>query len=107
MTFITYRFIFLFINEAYRIVLAKESRTVRREGMLKAMKSLARMISTLFIRSYERGERVYLAMIARGYKGGMETLSKMSIDNKDVVFAFIIIAICAIILSTEYLLGVV
>ena len=31
--------------------------------------SLARTLGSLFIRSYERGERVHLAMLARGYDG--------------------------------------
>jgi cobalt/nickel transport system permease protein len=70
------------------------------------MKSLASMISTLFIRSYERGERVYLAMIARGYKGSTRNLDKMSIKGKDMIFAFIIVFICSVALSAEYLLGV-
>jgi cobalt/nickel transport system permease protein len=30
---------------------------------------LARSLGALFIRSYERGERVHLAMLARGYDG--------------------------------------
>ena len=32
---------------------------------------LARSAGALFIRSYERGERVYLAMLSRGYTGRM------------------------------------
>lgn len=32
---------------------------------------LARSLGSLFIRSYERGERVHLAMLARGYDGRM------------------------------------
>jgi cobalt/nickel transport system permease protein len=103
---ITYRFIFLSINEAYRMLLAKESRTIKKESRLKVMKSLASMISTLFIRSYERGERVYLAMIARGYKGSTKNLDKMSIKGKDMIFAFIIVFICSVALSADYLLGV-
>jgi cobalt/nickel transport system permease protein len=30
---------------------------------------LARSLGAVFIRSYERGERVHLAMLARGYDG--------------------------------------
>ncbi|KRF17673.1 cobalt ABC transporter permease [Nocardioides sp. Soil797] len=33
--------------------------------------ALARTLGALFIRSYERGERVHLAMLARGYDGTM------------------------------------
>jgi cobalt/nickel transport system permease protein len=31
--------------------------------------ALARSLGALFVRSYERGERVHLAMLARGYTG--------------------------------------
>ena len=36
---------------------------------------LARSLGALFIRSYERGERVHLAMLARGYDGTMPDLA--------------------------------
>ncbi|MEM3383333.1 MAG: cobalt ECF transporter T component CbiQ [Nitrososphaerales archaeon] len=103
---ITYRFIFLSINEAYRMLLAKESRTFKKESRLKEIKTLASMLSTLFIRSYERGERVYLAMMARGYNGSVNNLEKMSINRRDVVFILIVLFICIIALSSEYFLGV-
>ncbi|MER6942357.1 energy-coupling factor transporter transmembrane component T, partial [Nocardioides sp. NPDC000441] len=32
---------------------------------------LARSVGALFIRSFERGERVHLAMVSRGYTGRM------------------------------------
>ena len=36
---------------------------------------MAASAGTLFVRSYERGERVYLAMLARGYDGTMPALA--------------------------------
>ncbi len=36
---------------------------------------LARSLGSLFIRSYERGERVHLAMLARGYDGTLPSAS--------------------------------
>ena len=35
---------------------------------------IGRMIGALFLRGYERGERVYLAMASRGFNGGMPAL---------------------------------
>ena len=35
--------------------------------------ALARALGALFIRSYERGERVHLAMLSRGYTGRLPT----------------------------------
>jgi cobalt/nickel transport system permease protein len=37
-------------------------------------KTLANIVGTLFLRSYERGEDVYLAMCARGFDGKIRTL---------------------------------
>ena len=38
------------------------------------VRGMAASAGTLFVRSYERGERVYLAMLARGYDGTMPVL---------------------------------
>lgn len=35
---------------------------------------LAKSVGALFLRSYERGERVHLAMVSRGYDGRMPVL---------------------------------
>ncbi|MFV2173464.1 cobalt ECF transporter T component CbiQ [Actinomadura sp. LOL_016] len=45
-----------------------EARDVRATGVL------ARSLGALFLRSYERGERVHLAMVSRGYDGRMPVL---------------------------------
>lgn len=45
-----------------------DSRGIRHWGVL------ARTAGALFIRSYERGERVYLAMVSRGYTGAVPVL---------------------------------
>jgi cobalt/nickel transport system permease protein len=39
--------------------------------------TLARSLSALFIRSYERGERVHLAMLSRGYTGVLPDLGRL------------------------------
>lgn len=104
MTAITYRFIFLFINEAYRMVLAKEARTVKKEGRLQNMRSLAHIISTLFIRAYERGERVYMAMTARGYSGEVKSMNEMRCSRKDWFFGFSCVLACITTLLVEFYL---
>lgn len=40
--------------------------------------AIATSVGTLFLRSYERGERVYLAMLSRGYSG---TVPGLAIDS--------------------------
>ncbi|WP_141582738.1 cobalt ECF transporter T component CbiQ [Actinomadura sp. WMMA1423] len=45
-----------------------EARDIRATGVL------ARSVGALFLRSYERGERVHLAMVSRGYDGRMPVI---------------------------------
>jgi len=103
MTAITYRFIFLFINEAYRMILAKDSRTTTKESRLQNLRSLTSMFSTLFVRAYEKGERVYLAMLARGFNPGTRLIDEISIRSADWLFLTASFTILTIILSTELL----
>jgi cobalt/nickel transport system permease protein len=49
-----------------------EARDLRDAGVL------ARSLGALFLRSYERGERVHLAMVSRGYEGRMPVLYDVS-----------------------------
>jgi cobalt/nickel transport system permease protein len=85
LTAITYRFIFVFTDEAYRMGLAREARTVRKERVVRprTWRTLSSMIGTLFIRAYERGEKVYQAMLARGYTGEFQLLSRLHCGAKD------------------------
>jgi cobalt/nickel transport system permease protein len=53
--------------------IARESRGFEARGM-RHWGVLAKSAGALFIRSYERGERVHLAMVSRGYTGTMPVL---------------------------------
>lgn len=65
----TYRYIFVLVDEAQRMKRARDSRGWSGRWLWQA-KVIGHMIASLFLRSYERGERVYAAMLARGYGGG-------------------------------------
>jgi cobalt/nickel transport system permease protein len=45
------------------------------------------MVGTLFIRSYERGERVYAAMTARGFDGQSRMLENLKFRPADACFS--------------------
>jgi len=61
-----YRYIFVLIDEAERMQRARASRTFIRQKRL-FWKLQGSLIGQLFVRSYERGERIYRAMRARGF----------------------------------------
>jgi len=107
LTSMTFRFIFILIDEAYRMVVARESRSVGKESRIGALRSLASIVGTLFIRSYERGERVYMAMLARGYSGQLRSMDYAKLQRRDFVFGLVILSIClAIFLLDSLHMGV-
>ncbi|HEY0637186.1 MAG TPA: cobalt ECF transporter T component CbiQ, partial [Pseudonocardiaceae bacterium] len=64
------RYLDVIAAEARRMRLARVSRG-HDPRLLTQAGATARGIGTLFIRSYERGERVHLAMLARGWTGAL------------------------------------
>ncbi len=63
---LTYRFFFVFVEELWRMRRALTARGFQARWLAHAP-VLGRMLGVLFLRAYERGERVHLAMAARGY----------------------------------------
>ena len=80
-----YRYVFVIADEARRLRAALAARAYRPRH-LGQVAALGRMITALFLRSYERGERVYLAMLARGYAGTMPRFAVLSFGRADTVF---------------------
>jgi len=62
-----YRYLFIVEDEILRKKRALDSRSGGKRGW-RIMRSTANMLGSLFIHIYERAERIYLAMCARGYK---------------------------------------
>lgn len=69
-----YRYLAVLTDEATRMMRARAARSVRVDGRKGPSigwraKVVGHMVGSLFIRSYERSERIYMAMQARGYRG--------------------------------------
>ena len=70
------RYLEVVTDEMRRMAVARASRGfVARNPMHWPV--LARSVGALFIRSFERGERVHLAMVSRGYTGRMPTMDRV------------------------------
>jgi cobalt/nickel transport system permease protein len=87
-----------------RMKQARDSRNLG-GGRLRQIRTVGNMIGTLFIRSYERGERVYAAMMARGFDGQTRTLEHPGFGQRDFLFvlALSLVLVLAIVLNLWYL----
>ena len=66
--------------EMARMRVARESRGFQGRDIRQA-RVVAHSAGALFIRSYERGERVHLAMLSRGYTGTMPAINDIAADR--------------------------
>ncbi|MBT2470361.1 cobalt ECF transporter T component CbiQ [Streptomyces sp. ISL-66] len=73
-------------DELRRMSIARRSRGFEARG-LRHWGVLAKTAGALFIRSYERGERVYLAMVSRGYAGSMPVIDEVAATRAQWAYA--------------------
>jgi cobalt/nickel transport system permease protein len=87
-----YRYLFVIVEEVGRMRAALAARGYRPRNALHAG-ALGRVATALFLRTYSRGERVYLAMLARGYDGRMPRLVPLSFGRADAAFVVGVLAL--------------
>lgn len=65
-----YRYLFVISDEFQRMARARDARGYRGRWIWQS-RIIGQMIATLFLRSYERSERIHAAMMSRGYDGAI------------------------------------
>lgn len=84
-----FRYLFVLTNEVYRVLRAREARSARLPDIRGGgnlgwrIKTTGSMAGQLFTRSYERSDRIYQAMISRGYAGHIRTMNPHHIHSQD------------------------
>ncbi|MCA9954789.1 MAG: cobalt ECF transporter T component CbiQ [Anaerolineales bacterium] len=88
-----YRYLFVLVDEAMRLMRAREARSARlvndgKHGgtVLWRAQVAGSMVGQLFVRSFERSDKVYNAMLARGYRGQLLTMNPHVMTQPDWLF---------------------
>lgn len=71
-----YRYIFVLTDEGVRTARARQLRTFGKKGL--GMRHFATLIGHLLLRTWERAERIHMAMLARGFSGEVHTRRQQS-----------------------------
>jgi len=100
LTLLVYRYVFVLIEE---VVAIRNAQKVRLGycNWRQSMKSLGILGGSLILRAYDRAERVFEAMIARGYTGTMAINYQPKFSRKDYLIIFCLGAILVVF----YLMG--
>jgi cobalt/nickel transport system permease protein len=91
-----YRYLFVLIDEAERMQRARNARWFG-GYIIRQIKLLGNMIALLFIRSYERSERVYLSMRSRGFDGNIRLMHNLKLNLQDAGFIIIILLLIILV----------
>jgi cobalt/nickel transport system permease protein len=102
-----YRYLFVLADEAGRLLRARAARSAvsaagRGGGSLSWRAQVAgNMVGQLFLRSMERSDRVYNAMLARGYQGQLLTMNPHVMERGDWALG----AVALLLIAATQLIG--
>lgn len=84
-----YRFLFVLIDEAYRMLRAKDARDVSGRGLTFSV--YKRLLGALFLRTIDRAQRIYLAISSRDPGGHSRFVSeeKKKADLRNLLYLFV------------------
>jgi len=86
-------YLFVLTDEVLRMGRARQSRSAAATGhrsggsLAWRVRVAGNMVGQLFLRSFERSDRIYNAMLARGYTGQLLTLRPHTMSRRDWAFA--------------------
>jgi len=108
-----WRYLFVLVDEALRLLRARAARSghtdfpsARPGGSLAWRAHIAGgMAGNLFLRAFERSDRIYVAMLARGYDGEVRATPLPVFGTKNRLILVAGLAALGILLLTAFLLG--
>ncbi len=87
---LTYRYIFVLTGQVMSLRRAAAARGYRPRWIGQAL-LVGRLIGNLFVRSYARAERLYAAMVLRGYDGHMPIARPLVLRSADFVVLLLLV----------------
>ncbi|MGC8786867.1 MAG: cobalt ECF transporter T component CbiQ [Anaerolineae bacterium] len=105
-----WRYLFVLADEALRMIRAREARSASASGkgggtVTWRARVAGGMVGSLFLRGYERSERIYHAMLARGYDGTIRSLPLRPLSSVERVILGVGAALLLALLFVGHLLG--
>lgn len=88
-----YRYLFLLVDEAHRMKLARDARSYGHSTFRFRLHTVGNIIAVLFLKTLDRAEHVYTAMVSRGFSGEMPVITPLRFRIVDSVFLISSIAL--------------
>ena len=101
MLLFTYRYTYTFLEEMRRMHTSMSVRGFIPKTDGYTLRTFGNFVGTLLVRSFERTERVYKAMLSKGYQGELHSLVRFSANYHDAVKAAMAFIFAALLLSID------
>jgi len=102
MLLFTYRYTFTFLEEMRRMQTSMRARGFVPKTDGYTLRTYGNFVGTLLVRSFERTERVFKAMLSKGYQGEFHTLVTFSSDATDVVKALVTVMLMIALMVLDF-----
>lgn len=79
-----YRYIFVLAEDGGRAAQARQLRSCGRKGL--GIKSFGTLAGSLLLRTWQRAERVHIAMLSRGFNGSFHSGRQTSFGGRELIF---------------------
>jgi cobalt/nickel transport system permease protein len=79
-----YRYVFVLADEGGRMIRARDLRSFGKRGTGIAV--FGQILGHLLLRTYARAQRIYSAMLLRGFDGHIRTRTRLRLTARDAVF---------------------
>ncbi len=101
----TYRYIFVYMETLRKMRLALTLRGYKSANSIKSIRNTANLVGSILVRSFEHTDRVYNAMILRGFEEDVIPINDFKYKISDVLKSitiisfFVVIVICDILVK--------
>ncbi len=107
-----WRYLFVLADEALRLMRARAARSGQREqpgakrggGLAWRARVTGSMAGNLFLRAFERSDRIYMAMVSRGYDGEARSLPPPALRHAHWLTLALSLLVFILLLLIAYLL---
>ncbi len=90
---LTYRYLSVIFEEFERLMQAAKIRNFVPRTNMHTYKTISYLFAMILIRSYERGKRVYNAMLLRGFNGTFHSLYETEPGKYDIILTLVTISL--------------
>lgn len=105
MVLLSYRYLHVFRHEARRMADGMQVRGFRKRTNIVTLRAVANFLGMLFVRSFERTERVFDAMRARGYRGRFPDPVVLRLRAGDLVLSGLWLSVGAALIVYDRMIG--